>query len=69
MSLEKKPYDSAEVLKTDEDIANYLVAAFEEPGSDAASIIHALGVVARAKGMSEIAREIGVGVPPGLGRA
>jgi len=54
------PYDSAEHLKTDEDIQQYLEACFEEGGDDAAFILHALGVVARAKGMMQISRETGL---------
>jgi probable addiction module antidote protein len=53
------PWDSAEYLKTDEDIANYLEAVFED--GDPALITHALGVIARAKGMSQIAQTAGLG--------
>jgi probable addiction module antidote protein len=53
------PWDSAEHLKTDEDIADYLEAVFED--GDPALITHALGVVARAKGMSQIAQAAGLG--------
>ncbi len=52
-------WDAAEYLKTDEDIAAYLEAAFEE--NDPALIAAALGDVARARGMTQIAREAGVG--------
>jgi probable addiction module antidote protein len=41
------PWDSAANLKSDDDIANYLEAVFED--GDPALIAHALGVVARAK--------------------
>jgi DNA-binding phage protein len=51
-------WDSADHLNTTEDIAAYLEAAFDD--GDSAVINHALGVVARAKGMSEIARRIGI---------
>lgn len=54
------PYDSAEYLKTDDDIRLYLEACFEEGGDDPAFILHALGIVARAKGMMQIARETGL---------
>jgi probable addiction module antidote protein len=47
------PWDSAAHLKTDQDIANYQEAVFDD--GDPTLITHALGVVARAKGMSEIA--------------
>jgi probable addiction module antidote protein len=53
------PWDSAAYLKTDEDIANYLEAVFED--GDPALIAHGLGVVARAKGMSQIAQAAGLG--------
>lgn len=56
-----KKWDSAEHLKTDEDIAMYLDACFEEAGDDAAFIAKALGNVARAKGMSQLARDTGLG--------
>jgi probable addiction module antidote protein len=57
--LKTRPYDSAEYLKTEEDIANYLEAVFEI--GDPALVVHALGVVARAKGMSGIAKKAGLG--------
>jgi probable addiction module antidote protein len=53
------PWDSAEYLKTDKDIANYLEAVFED--GDPALVSHALGVVARAKGMSQTAKAAGLG--------
>ncbi|HEX8417015.1 MAG TPA: addiction module antidote protein, partial [Methylobacterium sp.] len=51
-------YDSAAYLDTDEGVAEYLAAAFEE--GDAASLRHALGVAARARSMTQIAREAGM---------
>ncbi len=45
-------WDSAEYLQTEEQIAAYLDACFEEAGDDAAFIAKALGNVARARGMS-----------------
>ena len=53
------PWDSAAYLKTDEDIAHYLEAAFEE--GDPNLVGAALGDVARAKGMAEIAKAAGLG--------
>ena len=47
-------FDMAEILKTDEDIANYLTAVLEE--NDPAELSHALGVIARARGMTEVVR-------------
>jgi probable addiction module antidote protein len=58
MATETAPYDSADYLQTPDDIAAYLEAAFED--GDPAMITHALGVVARAEGMSEIARRAGL---------
>ena len=53
-------WDSAEHLKTDEDIQLYLEACLEEAGDDPAFIVHALGVVARARNMSQLARDTGL---------
>jgi probable addiction module antidote protein len=53
-----KPYDAAEYLETEADMAAYLQAAFEE--GNAALVVHALGNIARARGMSEIARQTGL---------
>ena len=52
-------YDTADYLKTDEDIAAYLEAAAEE-SDDPAFLARALGVVARARNMSQLAREVGM---------
>ena len=54
-------WDSAAHLKTDEDMALYLEACLEEAGDDAAFIAKALGTIARAKGMTQLARETGLG--------
>lgn len=54
-------WDSAEHLKTPEDMAMYLEACFEEAGDDAAFIAKALGNIARAKGMSQLAHDTGLG--------
>ena len=61
MSSKLTKWDSASYLKTDEDIAAYLSACFEEAGDDAAFITHALGVVAKAKGMTQLAKQTGLG--------
>jgi probable addiction module antidote protein len=53
-----RPYDAAEYLETEEDMAAYLQAALEE--GNPALVIHALGNIARARGMSEIARQTGL---------
>lgn len=54
------PYDTAEYLKTDEDMATYLDACFEEAGDDAAFIAKALGNIARARGMTQLSRDTGL---------
>jgi probable addiction module antidote protein len=53
------PWDPAEHLETEEDMAIYLEAALEE--NDPALVAAALGDIARAKGMTQIAREAGLG--------
>jgi probable addiction module antidote protein len=53
------PWDTADQLETPDDIAAYLEAAFED--GDPELIAHALGVVARAKGMTDIAKRAGLG--------
>ena len=60
MTLSTTRWDSAEYLKTDEDIKLYLEACLEEAGDDPAFIVHALGVVARAHSMSQLARDTGL---------
>ena len=52
-------WDVAEHLDTEEDMAAYLEAALED--GDAALVAAALGDIARAKGMVQIARETGLG--------
>lgn len=54
------PYDTAEYLKTDEEMAMYLEACFEEAGDDAAFIAKALGNIARARGMTQLSRDTGL---------
>lgn len=51
-------FDMAEHLKTDEDVANYLTLVLEE--NDPAELTHALGTIARARGMTEVARASGL---------
>lgn len=53
-------YDVAEHLRTSEEMAAYLEACFEEAPGDAAFITKALGDIARAKGMSQVARDAGL---------
>ena len=52
-------YDAAEYLASEEAQAEYLTAALET--GDAAFIADAIGIVARAKGMTEVAKEAGLG--------
>ena len=53
-------YDVAEHLRTHEEMAAYLQACFEEADGDAAFLAKALGDVARAKGMSQVAQDAGL---------
>jgi probable addiction module antidote protein len=53
-------YDVAEYLRTPKEMAAYLEACFEEAPDDAAFIAKALGDIARAKGMSQVARDAGL---------
>jgi len=53
-------WDSAEHLKTEEDMAFYLDACIEEAGDDPAFIARALGTIARARGMTQVARDAGL---------
>ncbi len=51
-------YDPAEDLDSDEAIAAFMAGAFET--GDAGFVAYALGIVARAKGMTQIAKETGL---------
>jgi probable addiction module antidote protein len=53
-------YDVAEHLRTPEEMAAYLEACLEEADGDAAFIAKALGDIARAKGMAQVARDAGL---------
>jgi len=53
-------YDVAEHLRTPEEMAAYLEAYLEEANGDASLIAKALGDIARAKGMSQVARDAGL---------
>jgi probable addiction module antidote protein len=54
------PYDVSEHLRTPEEMAAYLDAWLEEAPEDAAGIARALGDIARAKGMSQVAKDAGL---------
>lgn len=60
MTVKLSRYDTAEYLKSDEDIQAYLDAVLEEGGDDPTYLVHALGIIARAKNMSQLARETGL---------
>ena len=53
-------YDVAEHLRTPQEMAAYLEACLEEANGDASFIAKALGDIARAKGMSQVARDAGL---------
>jgi probable addiction module antidote protein len=53
-------YDVAEQLRTPEEMAAYLDAWLEEAPEDASGIARALGDIARAKGMTQVARDAGL---------
>jgi probable addiction module antidote protein len=61
MTLKTDIFDPAEYIDTQEAVAEYLAAAFES--GDHAIIADALGVVARARGMSQLARDTGLARP------
>lgn len=58
MTLTTTEFDSAVVLDTPEAIEEYLADAFES--EDTAIISHALGVVAKVKGMTQLAEQTGL---------
>ena len=53
-------YDIAAHLRTPEEMAAYLEACLEEADGNAAFIAKALGDIARAKGMAQVARDSGL---------
>ncbi len=57
--VKTRPYDAAELLRTDADVAAYLEAALDD--GDPSVIAQVLGNIARARGMAEIARVTGLG--------
>lgn len=61
MAIKLRKWDSAEHLKTEEDMQAYLEACIEEAPNDAAFIAKALGTIARARGMTQLAKETGLG--------
>ncbi len=59
MKADFKPFDAAEYLDNDEVIAEYLSAAADDPNPDV--FLAALGDVAKARGMAQIAKDSGLG--------
>ena len=60
MKTKAIPYDVAEQLRTPQEMAAYLDAWLEEAPDDAAGIARALGDIARAKGMTQVAKDTGL---------
>ncbi len=60
VKLKTSVYDVAEHLRTPDEMAAYLDAWLEESPEDAAGIARALGDIARAKGMTQVARDAGL---------
>ena len=58
MTAKPVPWDATDYLKTDDDIAEYLAAAFET--GEVGDVTHALATIARARGMTETARNAGL---------
>jgi probable addiction module antidote protein len=54
------PYDTADYLRSEEDMIAYLEACLEEAPNDAAFIANALGTIARARGMVQLAKDTGL---------
>lgn len=61
MSEEFTRFDAATYLNSPDEMAAYLDACFEEDAGDGVLIRAALGDIARAKGMTQIARDAGLG--------
>jgi len=62
MAIKLRKWDSAEHLKTEEDMQAYLQACIDESNGDAAFIAKALGNIAKAKGMAQLSRDTGLGL-------
>ncbi|MEY4808931.1 MAG: hypothetical protein RLZZ206_3320 [Cyanobacteriota bacterium] len=60
MKTKTSPWDVAEHLRTPEEMAAYLEACIEEADGDAAFIAKALGDIARAQGMTQVAKDSGL---------
>lgn len=55
-----KPFDAAEYLQSDADCAAYLQACLDQAPDDAALFTKALGDIARARGMMQLAKDTGL---------
>jgi len=53
-------YDTADYLKSEKEMIAYLEACMDEAGDDAAFIAQALGNIARARGMAQLAKDTGL---------
>jgi probable addiction module antidote protein len=53
-------YDVGDYLKSEEELSAYLDACMEEAGDDAAYVAAALGDIARARGMAQLAKDTGI---------
>lgn len=61
MAEKLNKWDSAQYLKTEEDMVAYFEACLEEAGDDGAFIAKALGNIAKARGMTQLAKDTGLG--------
>ena len=61
MAIKLRKWDSAEYLKTEQDMQAYLETCIEESNGDAAFIAKALGNIAKAKGMTQLSKDTGLG--------
>lgn len=59
MTIKTTPFDAAKYIETAEDAAVFLADALES--GDAGFVQHVLGLIARSKGMSEVAAKAGLG--------
>ncbi|VFR26172.1 FIG045511: hypothetical antitoxin (to FIG022160: hypothetical toxin) [plant metagenome] len=60
-TVKLRAWNSAEHLKTEKDRLQYLQACMDEAGDDAAFIAKALGIIARSRGMTQLAKDTGLG--------
>ena len=60
MTTTTSAYDVSDYLRTPEEMAAYLEACIDEADGDAAFIAKALGDIARAQGMTQVARDAGL---------